>query len=343
MDGIDAALLWTDGEGVIEPRGFHSTAYSSPFRQALAECLQAPDRLAPSLEEELTRRHADAVQELLSRFGVTAADIALVGFHGHTVLHRPAERRTWQLGDGGQLAAATGIPVVFDFRSADVAAGGHGAPLAPIFHAGIAASVERPCVFLNLGGIANVTWVGGGADELIAFDTGPANMLLDQWVARHTGEAMDFGGKLALEGKADPKVLAGMMGKPFFQELPPKSLDRLDFDLADVAGLSPEDGAATLAAFTVSSVASAQRYFPSPARRWFVGGGGRHNRAIMDGLRQTLPVSVADAAEIGIDGDALEAQAFAYLAVRRARGLPISFPGTTGVPHPMAGGRIAQP
>ena len=215
MDGIDAALLWTDGEGVIEPRGFHSTAYSSPFRQALAECLQAPDRLAPSLEEELTRRHADAVQELLSRFGVTVADIALVGFHGHTVLHRPAERRTWQLGDGGQLAAATGIPVVFDFRSADVAAGGHGAPLAPIFHAGIAASVERPCVFLNLGGIANVTWVGGGADELIAFDTGPANMLLDQWVARHTGEAMDFGGKLALEGKADPKVLAGMMGNRF--------------------------------------------------------------------------------------------------------------------------------
>ncbi|MCB9928829.1 MAG: anhydro-N-acetylmuramic acid kinase [Alphaproteobacteria bacterium] len=343
MDGVDAALLWTDGERVVEPRGFAFRPYPPAFRAALADALLAPEERAPALEAALTDHHRDAVRGLLAQTGVGLSDVAVIGFHGHTVLHKPAAHRTWQLGDGRRLAKALGRPVVCDFRSADVAAGGEGAPLAPVYHRALAGGAPRPCAVLNLGGVANVTWIGPGAGELLAFDTGPANMLLDEWALRHTGEPLDRDGRLAAAGTVDAGVLAEMLAAPYFARTPPKSLDRLDFGLEAVAHLSAADGAATLVAFTAASVAAACRHMPAPPKLWIVGGGGRHNPALMQALRQRLAAPLDAAEAHGIDGDALEAEAFAYLAVRSVRGLPISFPGTTGAPEPLSGGRLFRP
>ena len=343
MDGIDAALLRTDGETVAEPQGFLFRPYPAAFRARLADALKSPDERAPALEAELTDLHADAIRTLLAKTGVAAAEVALAGFHGHTVLHRPAEARTWQLGDSARLAKATAIPVVGDLRMADVAAGGEGAPLAPVYHRALAGNAPRPCAFLNLGGVANITWIGPGADDLIAFDTGPANMLLDEWALRHTGKPVDEGGALASAGMIDEKALNAMLAAPYFARKPPKSLDRLDFGLDSVSHLPPADGAATLVAFTAASVAAALARLPAPPRAWFVGGGGRHNPAIMQALREKLGVPVEPVEAIGRNGDALEAEAFAYLAARSVKGLPISFPGTTRAPEPTSGGKFYQP
>lgn len=343
MDGVDAALLWTDGEGVAEPRGFVFRPYPPAFRAAMADALRAPEERAPALEAALTDHHRDAVRVLLAEAGVEAGEVALVGFHGHTVLHRPAARRTWQLGDGQRLADAAGIPVACDFRTTDVAAGGEGAPLAPVYHRALATRAPKPCAFLNLGGVANVTWIGPGEADLIAFDTGPANMLLDEWALRHIGKPVDTGGRLALAGQVDEAALQALMAGPYFARKPPKSLDRLDFGLDAVTHLPPADGAATLTAFSAASIAAAVRHMPEPPRLWIAAGGGRHNPALMQALRQLLAAPIEPAETHDINGDALEAEAFAYMAVLSARGLPISFPGTTGAPKPMTGGRLFRP
>jgi len=343
MDGIDAALLWTDGERVAEPRGFVFRPYPPDFRAALSGALQAPEERAPALEKALTRHHVAAVEALLRETSVPPEQISLAGFHGHTVLHRPRERRTWQLGDGQALAASIGVPVAGDFRRADVAAGGEGAPLAPVYHRALAADAAKPCAFLNLGGVANVTWIGPGEADLIAFDTGPANMLLDEWALRHRGKPIDEGGALARAGAVDRAALQALLAAPYFARKPPKSLDRLDFDLGAVENLSPQDGAATLTAFTAASVAAAQAHMPAPPLAWFVGGGGRHNPVLMEVLQEQITAPVEPVETYGHNGDALEAEAFAYLAVRSVRGLPISFPGTTGAPWPLTGGRLFLP
>jgi len=343
MDGVDAVLLRTDGEGLVEPQGFVFRPYPPAFRAAMAGALLAPEERAPALEAALTDHHRDAVAALLAETGTDAAAVAMVGFHGHTVLHKPAEHRTWQLGDGQRLADALGLPVACDFRSADVAAGGEGAPLAPVYHRALAGGAPRPCAFLNLGGVANVTWIGPGESDLLAFDTGPANMLLDEWALRHTGDPVDRDGRLALAGRVDEAVLADLLTAAYFARTPPKSLDRLDFGLEAMAHLSAEDGAATLVAFTAASLAAALRHMPEWPRLWIVGGGGRRNPAVMAALRDRLRAPLDPAEAHGIDGDALEAEAFAYLAVRSARSLPISFPGTTAAPGPITGGRLFQP
>jgi anhydro-N-acetylmuramic acid kinase len=343
MDGVDAALLWTDGESIAEPRGFAFRPYPAAFRSALAYALLAPSDRAPRLEAELTEHHADAVRSLLTATGTRAEDVALVGFHGHTVLHRPAERRTWQLGDGSMLASELELPVIADFRSADVAAGGEGAPLAPIYHRALASGAPLPCAFLNLGGVANVTWIAEREEELVAFDTGPANMLLDEWALRHLGRPVDEGGALAASGSVRADALAKMLAADYFRRKPPKSLDRLDFDLSGVEWLSAADGAATLVAFTTESVALALDHMPAAPKAWYVGGGGRHNPVIMRILRERLVVPVEPVEALARNGDALEAEAFAYLAVRSLRGLSLSFPGTTGVPQPQTGGRLNIP
>ena len=233
--------------------------------------------------------------------------------------------------------------MAFDFRTGDVTSGGEGAPLAPVYHAALARDLPRPLAVLNIGGVANVTWIGDDGD-LIAFDTGPGNGPLDDWTMRHTGRAFDRDGALAQAGSVDRTVLGRLMAHPYFDRPAPKSLDRLDFSLAlrasGLDGLSPENGAATLAAFTASSIAAAQ--FPAQPVRWLVCGGGRHNPAIMTALRLALPVPVDPVETVGWDGDALEAQCFGFLAARVARGLPLSFPGTTGVKAPMPGGRIVS-
>src|SRR5690606_28398229 len=340
MDGIDVAMLETDGERVTAFGPRITLPYASDLRSALAALVGDPQRAehdpATALEAELTDAHADAVHALLAEAGIRAADIDLIGFHGHTVLHRPERRLTRQIGDGARLADATGIDVVADMRSADVAAGGQGAPLAPLFHRARAAELPQPLAVLNLGGVGNVTWLDG--ERVIAFDTGPGNALIDDWVLRHTGEPCDRDGRLAAAGAVQPAVLSRLLENGYFDRAPPKSLDRNDFSAAPVEGLPPEAGAATLTAFTASSVARALPHLPAAPARWLVTGGGRHNPVLMRMLAAELAVPVEPVEAVGWDGDAMEAQAFAFLAVRSRRGLPLSLPSTTGVPVPTCGG-----
>lgn len=347
LDGVDAAVLRTDGATWVETGPCVSLPYEPAFRDRLHAVLGREDRSAPELaaiEEALTRRHADAVSRLLAESGLAPAQVGVVGFHGQTIAHDPARRMTLQLGDGALLARLCGIPVVADLRSADVRAGGQGAPFAPLYHAVLARELERPLAVLNLGGVGNVTWLGpGGPDDILAFDTGPGNALLDDWAARHTGEAIDRDGALAAAGRVDPAALATLMADPYFALPPPKSLDRKDFDPRPVGGLGAADGAATLAAFTTASVEAALQHLPAPPRRWLVTGGGRHNPVLMARLGAALGVPVEPVEAVGWDGDALEAQAFAYLAVRSLLGAPLSLPSTTGVPRALSGGVLFQP
>jgi anhydro-N-acetylmuramic acid kinase len=341
LDGIDVAMIETDGGERVIPGPALTIPYSDDFRERLRAVLGGVGPVA-EVEAELTRLHAEAVEEFLARHPGTAVDI--VGLHGHTILHRPAERRTWQLGDGVWLARRLGIDVVADFRAADVAAGGEGAPLAPLFHAALASALPKPLGVLNLGGLANVTWIGsgetGGPADILAFDTGPGNALIDDWVRRHTGAAADIDGTLARAGRASEEHVARFLERPFFARKPPKSLDRDDFRDAMPAGLSVEDGAATLTEMTAAAVVAGCPHFPAPACQWLVCGGGRHNPVLMTALARRLGASVRPVEAVGWAGDALEAQAFAYLAVRSAAGLPLSLPSTTGVLQPTQGGRL---
>ncbi len=352
MDGIDAAYMETDGEDIVRCEAAVTVPYDGAFRQRLAAFIKAaPDRGAAShegaIETELTDLHAAAVFHLLKAMGVTPSAVDLIGFHGQTIWHRPARRATWQMGDGGRLADILGVPVAFDFRTADVAAGGQGAPLVPVYHAALARAQGLPTAILNIGGVANITWVGT-AGELLAFDTGPGNGLINDWVESHNGQAMDKDGEMAAKGKADQALVARLLEHPFFSKHPPKSLDRFEFSTANFVGthfahFSPEDGAATLTAFTAAAVARALKHCPIKPQRLLVAGGGRHNPSLMREIERAVGIPVAPVDGLGWDGDALEAQAFAYLAVRCLRGLPLTFPTTTGTPMPLTGGRLVQP
>ena len=341
LDGIDAALIETDGETVCTFGPSATFPYPAEFRERLAASLGRSSG-HDAVECELTRRHADAVRELLSRLPADHPPPELAGFHGHTVDHRPDEGVTVQIGDGAALARSLGIPVVNEFRIADVAAGGQGAPLAPLYHVALLADVELPVAVLNLGGMANLTWVGEGSPP-IAFDTGPGNALLDQWIERRTGRPFDEGGALAASGRVSEDAVAGYLADPFFDRPPPKSVDRLDFSVEGVADLSVEDGAATLVDVTAAAVARATSHLPELPRRWFVAGGGRHNRFMMARLAARLDAPCDPVEALCWQGDALEAQAFAFLAMRSRRGLPLSLPTTTGVSMPTRGGRLHLP
>jgi len=340
LDGVDAAWLESDGERIGRLGPALTLPYDDALRADLRRLLEAAPTLAPDdvllldVQARVTARHEEAVRAL-----ATPADI--VGLHGQTILHRPEQHRTWQIGDAGGLARAVGMRVAHDFRSADVAAGGEGAPA---YHAALAQGMAKPLAVLNIGGVANVTFLGAGG-ELLACDTGPGNGPLDDWVARHTGAAFDRDGALAGAGRADAAVLARLLADPYLVRPAPKSLDRLDFARAlaasGLAALSPADGAATLVAFTAEAVARTP--LPATPRRWLVSGGGRRNPALMAALRARLGVPVDAVEAVGWDGDALEAQCFGFLAVRVVRQMPLSFPGTTGVPRPLPGGRVAEP
>src|ERR1700732_3523844 len=305
LDGIDVAVVETDGYHRVILGPALTISYPGEFRERLRSVLGGVGPIAP-VEDELTRLHAAAVGEFLQRYPAIAVDV--VGFHGHTILHRPAEPRPWQLGDGALLAQLVGCDVVADFRSADVAAGGEGAPLAPLFHAALAAALPKPLAVLNIGGVANVTWIGARS-EILAFDTGPGNALIDDWVRRRTGDAADIDGALALAGTASTGHVEQFLESPFFDRAPPKSLDRDDFREIVPVALSLEDGAATLIEMTAAAVAAASRHFPAPSHEWLVTGGGRHNPALMEALRRLLEVPVRPVEAVGWDGDALEAQA----------------------------------
>jgi anhydro-N-acetylmuramic acid kinase len=338
-DGIDAALLRTDGRRQVIVGPALTEPYPEDFRRQLRGVLGGQGPVA-EVAMELTRRHAEAVLRLLNEAGVEPSAVRVLGFHGQTILHEPDKGRTWQIGDGALLARLTGIDTVSDFRSTDVAAGGQGAPFVPLYHQALAGSLERPLAVLNIGGVANVTYIGDDDDTLLAFDTGPGNALIDDWALRHTGRAVDEGGRLAAAGRIDAKALAALLAHPYFELPGPKSLDRDAFDPGILAGLDPADGAATLVAFSAAAVVRACALLPERPGRWLVTGGGRHNPTMMAALRGALDVPVEPVERAGWDGDAMEAQAFGYLAVRSLAGLPLSLPGTTGVPRPMTGGRF---
>jgi anhydro-N-acetylmuramic acid kinase len=337
LNGIDAALLRSDGQTVAETGLATTTPYDEMFRAGLRGLLGGEGH-ATEIERDMTLRHARAVEALLAKSGLDRAEIAVIGFHGHTIQHEPEKGRTRQIGDGALLAAEVGIDVVADFRSRDMAEGGEGAPFAPLYHAALASGLERPLAVLKLGGVGNLTWIGPGDGQVLAFDSGPGNALVDDWVAARAGLAYDRGGALAATGQVAEDALAKLMADDYFGRPPPKSLDREAFDIALVSGLSREDGAATLTAFTAAAVAAGAAHFPEPILRCLVTGGGRHNATLMAMLAGRLDAPVEPVEAVGWDGDALEAQAFAYLALRAIDGLPLSLPSTTGVKQPTTGG-----
>ena len=348
LDGVDAALLESDGEAVARPGPGLTVPYDSETRALLRAALEEARAVAQGApvpqsireaEQRLTEVHAEAVKALLAKAGIGARDVALIGFHGQTILHRPERHWTWQIGDGALLARLTGIDVINDFRSADVKAGGQGAPLMPLYHAVMAreAGLAEPAVVVNIGGVAQVTYIRG--DLVLAFDTGPGNAPIDDWMHRHSGRPVDEDGAFAATGKVNEGALDSMLANAFFERVPPKSLDRMDFGMEAVEGLSPADGAATLTAFTAASLARAREHFPDPATTWIVSGGGRHNKTLMAMLKARVNAPVLKAEDADWDGDVLEAQGFAYLAMRSKKGLPLSLPTTTGVKQPMTGGK----
>ncbi|QIE55346.1 anhydro-N-acetylmuramic acid kinase [Pikeienuella piscinae] len=360
LDGIDAALVLTDGETISA----FGPGAETPFRAGEMRHVEAvmgdwrafrppagaarADKLLKA-ERDVLRAHAAAAAALLAD---AAEAPAVIGFHGQTVAHAPDEGWTWQIGDGAALARALNRPVVWDFRSDDMKAGGEGAPLAPFFHFALAKHIGAavPVAFLNIGGVANVTWVNPAlsapetAGALVAFDTGPGNALINDWMARRTGAPLDRDGAAAGAGRVSRAALRSNAAAAYLDRKPPKSLDRNEFAavLAAVDGLSVEDGAATLTALTAETVAESLRHMPAPPSRWLVCGGGRRNGAMMRMLGERIDAPVDPVEAVGLDGDLIEAQAFAYLAVRVMRGLPISAPATTGCAAPVAGGRISR-
>lgn len=347
MDGIDIALIETDGHDHIRRYPGTSLSYPEAFRtrlrQALEEARTLTDRTArpgllANVERELTERHAEAVRRFMGDRMLQPSAVDLIGFHGQTVLHRPEDRLTVQLGDGRLLARLTEIDVVHDLRAADCAAGGQGAPLVPVYHRALAAKVpERPIAFVNIGGVANMTWIGRDG-RLIAFDTGPGNALIDDWMLRRTGVACDTDGATAARGRTDPGLLGDYLRSAYFARLPPKSLDRNAFRGVEGHNLGVEDGAATLTALTVQAIARAREHLPEQPALWVICGGGRRNRTLMTALAAAVEMVVAPAEALGFDGDTMEAEAWAYLAVRSYEGLDITYPDTTGAPAPMTGG-----
>ena len=344
MDGIDVALVETDGEEALRTGPGRTYPYPEALRRALLALAADPARAGgeglAAEDAAVGDAHAGAVEAFLRDHAIAAGSVALVGLHGQTILHRPERRFTRQLGSGARVAARLGIDTIDRFRHADVAAGGQGAPFAPLFHRALAATLPRPLMVLNLGGVGNVTFIDD--DATIAFDTGPASALLDDWVARHVGAAYDADGAVAASGRADAAILAELMRHPYFALPAPKSLDRNDFHARArvVEGMGVADGAATLAAFTVESVAASLAHVPRAPARWIVCGGGRRNGFFMRALARRLGVPVDPAEAVGWDGDFIEAQCFGYLAVRSLRGLPLSLPTTTGVPRAMPGGEL---
>jgi anhydro-N-acetylmuramic acid kinase len=344
MDAIDIGLVETDGRAHLRPLGGRAFPYPTRLKAMLLDALRDPaiaehEPLA-DLEAAVTDAFSDAIRACLEAMGLSREAVGLIGLHGQTIWHRPERRFTRQLGDGARLARALGVPVVNRFRHADIAAGGQGAPLVPLYHAALAARLAGPLAVLNLGGVANITYIDG--ETIIACDTGPASALIDDAMRRHFARDFDAYGMVARSGRVDEGVLEALLDNPFFALPPPKSLDRNDFHARArlVDALAPTDQVATLTAFTIHATARMREHLPSAPIRWLVTGGGRHNRAFMEGFAPILGVPVEAVETVGWNGDLLEAECFGYLAVRSRLGLPLSLPTTTGVPVPLTGGEF---
>lgn len=346
-DGVDAALLETDGKAYVKPIAALAMPYEAELREKIRDCFGLREKghaAAAEAERQMTYFTARVVVELLAKAGLEASAVDVIGFHGQTLTHDPAIKMTWQIGDGGLLARQTGIDTVNDFRSADVAAGGQGAPFLPLYHAAragaehLVAAAGGSIAILNVGGVANVTYIGEREDELLAFDTGPGNALMDDLIYTQTGKPYDKGGEQAARGQVHKAIVENWTALPYFALPAPKSLDRNAWDMTALEYLSLPDALATLAEFTAQSIAISEQMLPEKPALWMVTGGGRHNAHLMGLLEQKLKGAVRSVDEYGWDGDCVEAEGFAYLAVRSLLGLPLSLPGTTGVPEPLTGG-----
>lgn len=352
IDAVDAALIYTDGRTVKEFGPTVERKYSKTERDVLKKAVEAArtwkwDGDQPTTEftracEVITATHLDAYRQLIAQSGDRVP--AFIGVHGQTVIHRAATPdrygKTLQLVDAAALYKELGIPLVYDFRSKDVASGGQGAPLAPAYHAALFKRLNyRNGAILNLGGVANITFIGSDGD-LIAFDTGPANGPIDEWMERHGRGAMDVDGKIALKGRVQNELLKKLIDNDWFKKPPPKSLDRYDFSANTVDGLSFEDGVSTLTAFSAKSVAVGIELLPDSPEIIIVCGGGRRNLSILKFLKEYVSCDVLTSEEVGWRGDSIEAEAFGFLAARRMRGLPTSWSSTTGVKQPVSGGVI---
>ncbi len=336
LDGIDAAIIRSDGETVDDTGMAITVPYDPDFRKELREGVKSKRRI-PIIENELTRRHADVIHKLLKKHSLTNKDIDVIGFYGQTITHRPDEGVTWQIANGSLLAELTRINVVTDFRRRDIAAGGQGAPLAPMFHKAVTLHIPKPIAIVNIGGVANATYLSNDG-SVLAFDTGPGIGLIDDWVFKHTKKTYDEDGNASMKGKINERVLKEYLMDEYFDRPLPKSLDRKYFTLFEVEGIPFEDGAATLSAFTAHAIAKSMDHFPEEPKSWYITGGGRKNRRIMEELKGLLDAPVEPIEVIGLNGDMFEAQAFAYFAVRSILGLPISIPSVTGASYSATGG-----
>ena len=347
LDGVDAAILDTDGETIF---GFGPSVtvpfdsgvnFEAVIAAALAWGFKGPQpAIFVPATQSIHAAHIKAVEAL------PTTDFELIGFHGQTVLHKPAigdaKGQTLQLGDGQILADYFNVPCVFDFRSSDVAAGGQGAPLAPIYHKALCdySNLTGRIAVVNIGGVSNVTLIDGDA-PLLATDCGPGNGPLDSWMQHKTRQSFDKDGQACLAGTPDFAMIEAWLQADFFKRPMPRSADRYDFDvLGHMSDVSLHDGAATLASFAAQAIVRDLNAFDPETI--IVCGGGRLNPAILNMLTAQSRANVCCAEAVGWDGDALEAQAFAYMAVRCLRGLALSFTGTTGVERPVSGGRIAR-
>lgn len=355
LDGVDAAIVKTDGETVKGYGKACHISYTTEQRELLQEAFALAKREGkPNLrsnsilnaEGVINKIHCEVVKEIIELNELQAKDIDVIGFHGQTLLHNPDEGWSWQIGDGQEIAEKLGIKVVNDFRRNDIDNGGQGAPLVPIFHNALLPkqNVDFPMALLNIGGVANITWFDGpNVNDMVAFDTGPGNALLDDWVRKHSDLPYDKNGVMSSSGKVQEILVNDLMNHDYFKEMPPKSLDRDAFDISALSILSPEDGAATLIAFTVNAIKMAEVMCPNFVKKWYVCGGGAHNPTMMKMLSDELFGEVDNISSLGFDGDFVEAEAFAYLAVRKLYNLPITFPGTTGVNKPSSGGVLNNP
>lgn len=354
LDAVDAALIETDGQDFVRPIDFVSIPYDEKTRGEIRACFGIRDRndvQVQRAEAIVALEHAKGVKALLQKTNRDAKSIDLIGFHGQTIYHAPKDGITHQIGDADLLSQETGIDVVADFRSADVKAGGEGAPLAPLYHAARvkAAKLDLPVVILNIGGVSNVTWIGRSADDISAFDCGPGNALMDDWAKRHTGQTYDKDGALAARGRAQDDLLRQWLRHEYFARLPPKSMDRDQWDIAGLGQLtsklqsvSSEDGAATFLKFSAEAIVASAKFFPEAPKHWYACGGGRHNKALMEYLGARLSQEglgkLHSVDDLGWDGDATEAECFAYLGVRSVLGEVLSLPTTTNVPRGLTGG-----
>lgn len=339
LDGVDAALIKTDGRYVEDTGHWLTVNFPADLRRDLLSLIKT-EAVSNDVEKRLTELHADAVKRLLVQASLTSDEVDVIGFHGQTIFHKPNEGITCQIGDGMLLAQLTGISVVNDFRSNDVREGGQGAPLIPLYHAAITREIHEPVAVVNIGGIANVTFIDWSGKELEfkAFDTGPGNILLNKWADQHLGTPIDHNGELALKGKVVKARVDQFLKHPYFQNKGVKSLDREAFTLDAVEGLNAQDGAATLVAVTAETILLAFKNWDKSPIALYVTGGGRLNPAIMKYLSEHAPCKVETVEALGEEGDALEAQGFAYLAVRSLKKLPITYPSITGVKEPLTGG-----